>query len=262
VRFVPALGLCLVTLAEIALGLERNAHAAEGVACAELAERGQESRDQGKLLAAREMFVQCAQATCPIAVQRECTKWVDETTLRIPTLVFSAREADGGAVVARVTLDSKAIDVSSGTAVPVDPGPHTVMFERQPGVRMETAVTALEGQHARVVTVAFPPHTNVALVPRVASPSENEGRTPLPNRARWPASVYVTGGFSVAALGVWAVTGILGIQDYRSLQDQCAPRCASSDVNRVRTELSVSGAALGAGLVLGAVTLLFLPRAR
>jgi hypothetical protein len=241
-----------------------SARADEARSCADDAERAQELRDGGKLLAARDLFVRCAQPTCAAAVKRECARWLDETTQRIPTIVPSAREESGEEVTdAKVSIDGAPIALrAAGSAVPLDPGPHTVRFEAPGRAPSEVRVVAHEGEHVRVVSVTFLPTAR----PHADAPPPPVREAPVaapPSRV--PALAYVTGAGAVVGLGVWAVAGVLGVVDYGHLKDRCSPDCAHDDVTRARTELAVASIGLAVGLVCAAATVvLFLssrPRA-
>jgi len=54
-------------------------------ACITPSERGQELRDEGKLLSARQAFMMCARAGCPPVVQRDCADWLTDVEARKAT---------------------------------------------------------------------------------------------------------------------------------------------------------------------------------
>lgn len=240
--------------------------------CANDAEKGQELRDASKLLAARDLFIRCAQPSCPGAVQKECVRWLEDVSSRIPTIVPSARDDHGSELLGvRVMLDGVPLTAAIGTAVAVDPGPHTLSFEASSSSlsaapragktnKARVDVVVHEGDHARLITAtlsdsASPPpepaaaSSLAASSPREATPS-NQARSGI------PASAIVIGALSVVGLGTWATLGTIGALDYGRLKDRCGSDCAPSDVSRVRNELLASSIGLGVGLAAAAATVI------
>ncbi len=99
--------------------------------CLSAYERSIERTRQNRLLEARAELVVCASDTCPDDVRRECSGRVDEVNASIPSIVFEAKDAAGNDLTAvKVTLDGqKFADRLDGTALAVDPGPRTFVFE-------------------------------------------------------------------------------------------------------------------------------------
>src|SRR5262249_5808473 len=160
-----------------------------------------------KLLAARDLFVRCAQSSCPAAVKRECARWLDETSAKIPTIVPVAR-VDGGDEIgdARVLVDGATPpERVPGAAIAVDPGAHTLPCEAPGRGPVEVRLVAREGEHDRIVTATFPRRGADAVNPRDAqggaasgvngaplgAPDDTRSRTATPSR--FPAAAYVTG---------------------------------------------------------------------
>jgi len=93
--------------------LASGARAADKVslACIQASDEGQTSRDAGNLLQARELFAQCAVAKCPSLIRRDCTAWLEQVQLQIPSVVFGAHDAAGRDVLdSKVTIDGQALE--------------------------------------------------------------------------------------------------------------------------------------------------------
>jgi hypothetical protein len=225
--------------------LSAQAHAAGGEACARAAERAQDLRGGGKLMAAMEELRACVQTSCPEFVRRDCARWQTEVEASLPTVVVRARTREGRDLTAvRVTVDGAAwADGLDGLAKPLDPGEHRFRFETADAPAVEQPVVVREGEKLRAVDVVF-----ATPVPSDAPPAAVTAATP--GRGPWP---WVLAGVGVAAAGTGAVLGVGGLSDYHGLQDGCGRTgaCTSSQVSPVRTRLWVADVAL----VVGAVSL-------
>lgn len=212
--------------------------------CADQAEDGQRVRDQGRLVAARSLFVACAQSSCPKIVAESCRAWLAEVEERLPSLVLAARSESGEDLSeVRVELDgAPLVSKLTGARVPVDPGPHVLVFHHG-GRVAEQRLVVRDGERGRAVLVSF---------------------------ARAPASASVVkrpSGWPVVALGIGSVVsfaasgafGLKGLVDYNRLSGSCSPSCSQDDVDSIRRSFLVSDVALGVGLVtLAAAAVLYL----
>jgi hypothetical protein len=117
---------------------------------------GQVARDAHKLLKAREQLRVCASATCPGFITKDCSDWLKDLEPRVPSVVFTAKNAAGADVTdVKVTMDGAPLaDKLDGIAVEVDPGPHTFGFEGGDG-RVEQKVLVAEGTKAQHVAITF-----------------------------------------------------------------------------------------------------------
>src|SRR5215470_4150062 len=77
-------------------------------ACIEASEQGQQLRDEGKLIKAREKFLTCVRDTCPGMIRKDCTEWLAGVDANLPSVVVSARDESGHDVTTvRVLLDGE-----------------------------------------------------------------------------------------------------------------------------------------------------------
>lgn len=223
-------------------------------ACADAAERGQAARDRGALVSAREAFLMCAQPACPKVVSQECTRWIEALEPRIPTIVFSARDERGRDLHdVGVLLDGarlkRALD---GRSRAVDPGKHTVRFERE-SMRAETIdIMVVEGEKARVVRAVFRDAgaAPIARTPPGAALASNPAQVE-PAASGWspPVGSWVLEGVGAAALAGFAYFGLHGASEYRHLEDTCAPSCDKNEIDRVDRELLAADVLLVTGIV-------------
>jgi hypothetical protein len=66
-----------IGLSALLLTASRLGNAADQAACLNASSQGQTLRDGHKLIAAREQFQLCANASCPGVVQKDCTMWLE-----------------------------------------------------------------------------------------------------------------------------------------------------------------------------------------
>jgi hypothetical protein len=163
--------------------------------CAARAERGQREKLDGHLRAARADFIACAQDTCPAAVRQACSDWLTETEHGVPTIVIVVRDANGVSTApTRAWIDDEEIDVSSGRAVSVDPGPHAVRARGASEAEATTRIVVIEGRKAEVVPIV------------IGTPAPSPA--PRAADADRPRSTFTTGRW--IAVGI-AGAGVLGL---------------------------------------------------
>lgn len=204
---------------------------ADKAACVVAYEKGQVERAQKHLVRARTALVACA-SSCPATAQRECVAWLAEVDAALPTVVLRARLGGQDTADVRVLVDGVELAARlDGAALAVDPGERRFRFEHPPDAPVEKSVVLGEGDKRRAIEVDF----------AGASPA------PPPSRFTWP--VLALGGMGVVGLGAFAVLGITGASRYGELKDTCAPKCAVSDTDPLKTRFLVADIALGVGVV-------------
>ncbi|MBK7584930.1 MAG: PEGA domain-containing protein [Myxococcales bacterium] len=157
---------------------------------------------------------------------------------RLPKLnVVLAGGAPKGARVLRDGIELG--PAAQGTALPVDPGPHTVVVEAPGYSRSETRVEAKERQTARVVVNAG-----------ARAPSATGDASDKPSSKRtWG---WALGGVGAAGLAVGTITGMMVLGEKRRVDDNCdaSKRCNQTGIDAVdrgRTFGTVSGASFIVG---------------
>jgi hypothetical protein len=252
----PSTSILLAVAAGLAASSPGAARADQTDACIEASVRGQELRDQGKLLAAREQLLVCGVQSCPRVLQKECSEWLAEVEARTPSIVIGAVDAAGRDTAdVKVTLDGAPFLARlDGQAQPIDPGAHRLSFEHAGSATLEQQVILREGERRRVVTVRLPP-----LAPPLA-PSAPPAAPAAPAAAAGPGralAVVGLGGLAVASGVTFAVLGLGARGDADHLRTTCAPACDPGDVDAVRAKQIGANVALGAGvLAAGAAAVL------
>jgi hypothetical protein len=254
---------------------EARAQGGDAEACFSAAEQAQPLMKQRKLRAAAKQLAVCANEACPRAARTDCRNWLAEVARVEPTVVFAAREErPGGESRAvddvRVTVDGEVVVAShlEVTAVPLDPGVHTLTFVHAGYEPVEQRLDVREGERDREVDVVFrapPPAAGAAAttgrqgatLPVPPPPSPPPDRPlPLPPdappRASVPFAVYGLAGAGVVALGAGIALEAVGLSARSHLVDTCQPTrsCAPSDVDSARNQVLAGDIALGVGALL------------
>jgi len=250
----------LACLAALALWLAPpNARADEVDACVRSADRAQQLRDQGKLIEARAQLIACGASACPAPVAKQCGKWLQGVEAELPTLSLRVRDAKGDDVAdVAVTSDGAPLLASlDGRPVPMDPGVHRLAFRRGSSTAQESIVVRA-GEKDRLVDVQLSAPTPSAPKIVVAPPRAPPPRAEAGARFRFPWPAGVALGFGVAGFVTMGALAASANADASSLRQTCAPNCAESDVDVVRTKLAVANVGLGVGIAGVAVAAIWI----
>lgn len=272
---IRQLALGVLTCTSVALLSPSLLAAGERVECVAAADRGQIDRQAGHLRSARDSFVRCSAEACPAIVRNDCQHWAVEVEAALPTIVFFATDAQGNDVAdVRVRLDDHVlVDHLDGRSMPVDPGLHDLVFERNGSPAVHQNAVFVQGEHDRKIAVRFVapsiPGASATAVPSsvVAAPTT----TPPPkgadgasltrkNTHHVPMTSVVLAGVGVVAIGSFAFFGISGKNDLAAIDaSRCAPDCSAHDIDAVRSKLIIADTSLVVGVVaLGVATYLWL----
>ena len=223
--------------------------------CIDAAESGQKLRDAGSYGGAREQFIACAADECPGEVRKACVGWLGDVEKLIPTLVFSARARGAEVTDVRVEVDGKVVATRiDGKPVFVDPGEHSLRFERAGEPAIDLTVVVLAGEKARLVSVEFDPEPPAATV----APAS----TAPPPVAPAPPAKGAAYGLAAAAIAGFALGATLDISGYAFLQTcRNDPSCTGGHERAEVAWRFVAGdTSIGAGLVSGVVSWLLWSR--
>jgi hypothetical protein len=210
------------------------AHAEGASTCADEAERAQDLRRAGHLIAAREALIACGAASCPTVVRRDCLNWLADVDATLPTVIVRARDDRQEEVFGvRVLVDGEEVKArQEGLALAIDPGIHVFRVDATGFVGAEQRVLISEGEKNRFLDLVL----------------ERE-------RSSAPIAAYATLGVGIVALSSFVVLEILAQREYDDLSNGCAPThsCAASDVEDVRRKFALAGVSLGIGVVASGV---------
>jgi hypothetical protein len=221
-------------------------------ACVQAAEEAQAKRSDHKLVEARRRFLACAQASCPSIVRSDCTMWLSDIERLLPSVVVSAKDAQGAELIdVRVLVDGELLtDRLDGIAQSVNPGIRLFRFERAGVAPVEQQVVIREGERGRRLSV-------VLAAPAAPRPPP----LPAPKAAPYPPlPTYVFGGIGLAAMGSFAYFGLTGRSNANDLANGCGKdkSCTEDEVSPVRTQLLIADVSLGVGLVAIGTAVYFL----
>jgi hypothetical protein len=221
-------------------------------ACAAAYEQAQVFRKHDKLVEARKKLIVCAQDSCPKIAQEDCGRWFVEVEASLPTVVIEAKDPTGRAIEhVRVAADGEPLtDKLDGTALPMNPGSHKLHCEFVGAAPVDLRVLVLEGKKNQLVPVAF---EDFEFGPTPLLPPPPPGPAPVPREAaparRVPTAAYVLAGVALVGAAGFAYFGLRGVSDENSLRSSCAPTCASSDVDAIRSKYRVADVSLAVGVI-------------
>lgn len=193
-----------------------------------------------------------AQAESASLIEEEAQKRARELETKIPRLtVVLGTGAPPGAEVSRdgVVLGA----VSLGVAMPVDPGPHTVVA-RAPGHADGTKTIAIaEGESARVEVAPG------GVVTTKARPTASDAGSAKPSEGGTSPLVWIGFGTAIAGATIGSISGLLALDRASNAKEACPEnRCPDpADLDRVdggRTLgwiSTISFAVAGAGALVG-----------
>ncbi len=220
--------------------------------CLDFHEQGQVDHREGRLKDAREQFLRCSEESCPEAVKDDCAGWLLEVRSSIPSLVVAATRGDADLVQAELFVDGRLLSANlDGREWELDPGSHVVRISTPTGESLEQTVVLAPGERARLVRFVF--DEQVLPTPPPMDPPEpaSNDSTPLATVRPVPPSVWVFAGAAVVATGIGVGFGVAGLQENKTLSQDCAPYCDPRDKQRVDTKLMVADVSFGAAVVLG-----------
>jgi hypothetical protein len=259
-RSLPALLAVAVSLGTLAATTPASAQSK--AECLASFDRGQELRNRSRLRAARDEFTVCARSECSPPVRKDCAERVEGVMRDMPTLVPAARLSSGGDLPdVAVFVDDERVRPDPGGSIAVDPGRHTLRFERAPYPPQTEEVVALIGQKNRVVVATFPApaETTPAARPAGEAPAPPSSSSPSPSRSPSRSlGTWILGGVGVAALGSFTFFALSGTAKHSHFEDTCKPGCSDDEIAQVRTRFIAADVSLGVALVaLAAATYLF-----
>lgn len=156
VFFAAMLGAVMMPSVAREASAAPSAAAAKQKACLVAAEQGQQLRNAGHLLEAREQFLACQVAACPTIVREDCIKWLGEIVDVTPTVVISVRDGNGADVFdAKILVDGAPLSSDLlGRPFPLNPGKHTVLATRG-DLKKEIQVLVAQGARQRSIEVVL-----------------------------------------------------------------------------------------------------------
>ena len=226
-------------------------------------------REAHKLREAREKLLLCVSEACPGPVREDCAQRLDEIGKATPSVAFEVKDSVGNDVDGvKITMDGQPLAGIPGTAIELDPGEHTFVFEAAGLAKVEKKLVVVEGVKGRRETVRMGDgKAEPQPVFSTSAPSRQEGsvRSGGPPVFAWAA--FGVGGAGLV-LGITA--GLVAGGKHSTLQGECdnsTNTCAppfAGDLDAFHTWRTVStvGYVVGAlGVAGGAVLWFTAPKA-
>jgi hypothetical protein len=265
---IPSIRVVVVGLAASTVAASLPAWADDKGECLRAASQGQTLRDEHELVEARAQFRVCARQVCPTVVRRDCAGWLDAAERAVPTVVLSARTADGADIVdVAVRVDgAPLVGKLDGRALPVNPGPHAFHFQRPDGTSVDRQVVIKEGVQEQSVAVVFPGAPGVGAEREPASAPVRPdwpGPAPTPSSSSLPTVGLVVGAFGLVGLGAGGVLGGLALDDKNKARCDASGTCDPGylgDARTLATGSTIAFIAGGALVATGAILILVAPK--
>jgi hypothetical protein len=168
---------------------------------------------------------------------------------------------------AELKMDDRTLPIQSiGTALPVDPGTHTIKVSSPGKKTFERTVTLDAGGHESVEIKLEAEALQPPAIPSTqATPSAPSASTTPPpaHPSSQKTFAFVAGGVGVAGIVVGAVTGLMSISKKKTVDDNCVGLACTQEgkdaADSGKTLATVSTIAFGVGIVgIAAGTVLLL----
>jgi serine/threonine-protein kinase len=210
--------------------------------CVDANSAAQSLRREGRLGAARERLLACANPSCPAIVRDDCARRLDELERAQPTIAFDVKDAAGSDVSAvSVTLDGQPLtETLEGRALSADPGKHTFTFTVAGHAPVTRALVLTEGEKGRREHIVLPgagpapsapPPAPAPSSTSMAGPPTSAAPPPLPDEAPAPSASggmgtqkilgLVTGGAGVVGLALGAAFGVMSSSAWNNAKSAC-----------------------------------------
>jgi hypothetical protein len=225
-------------------------------------EDGQDLRRAGRIRSAIELFELCSVTACPGPLREDCVRRLAEATQAQPTIVFSAKDAEGKELTeVKVTMDDSPLaERLDGAPLRVDPGEHGFEFTAVGFEPTTMKLVVLQGAklkpEAVVLALAKPSSPTVRPSPVDEPETASDGSTQR-------TLGYVAGGMGVVAVGFGVAFGLSANANHSKALASCPEpaRCPKPDAvdegNRARDQALIAnvGYIASAALLAGGIIL-------
>jgi hypothetical protein len=178
--------------------------------CLAANEASLKSANEHRLRQERSELLICAAASCPSDIRQECIRRIDELNAAIPTIIFGVKDASGNDVSAvKVSMDGQLLaERLDGSALSVDPGAHTFVFEKagQSTVTKQFVIREAQKNRHEAITLG-----SQAVSATTASTAFGAQKT----------LAIVAGGVGIVGLGVGSAFGLVAMAKKNEAQRTC-----------------------------------------
>jgi hypothetical protein len=222
-------------------------------------------RNEHKLLGARAQTLVCAASSCPAEIRKECERRIDLVNGSIPTVVFEAKDGNGNDLTAvTVKMDGALLaERLEGTAISLDPGAHTFVFDSAGQPQITKQLVLREGQKDRRETIQFGTPGGAS----TAKPSATvaTAATPSPSAMSSDAAKgggdtqkilgFGTIGLGVVGIAVGTIFGLQSMSKHNDAKAACPAACADENGVKLWDDARSAGNVATIGFVVGALGL-------
>jgi hypothetical protein len=228
--------------------------------CVDAHSRAQDLRDRGQIGQARRTFLTCAQSSCPSLVQQDCARYSEELATLVPTVTFSARDANAADLPATTVYVDDAIvatRLDDGKSYEVDPGKHVIRYVHD-GRETTLRVVINQGERGRLLIATFVDRAAAAAAARRERDTPETIEPPVAESKRSVVPLVFAGIGAAAAVtgGVLYGVGMGSVPDSCSMSTrECATAPNDPSLSKAESGVRLANTGLAVGIT-GAVTVL------
>jgi hypothetical protein len=212
----------------------------------------QSMRLDGALIEAREKLQQCARASCPKVLLRDCTEWLAEVEQNLSSVVFAVTDAQGRDIAdAQVHTGERVLaDGLTGKPVLLNPGIYVLTFEATGYVPARRRLVIRQSEKSRIVRVPLSP-----LPPPASVQTLDQYLTPAKPGFRLPVPAIALGASAVLGVASFAYFGLSGVSK-REQAERCEEGCRSL-IDAGKRDYLIADISLGVALAAAGSALLW-----
>ena len=222
--------------------------------CLAASDASLKSGNEHKLRAERVELLICSSSSCPSDIRKECMRRVDDVNASIPTIVFEVKDPGGIDLSdVKVTMDGEVLaERLDGTALAIDPGLHSFVFEapNQPSVTKQLVIREAEKDRKESIQLGVAAAGDTADEPPAASASASGGGMPAQK-----VLAIVAAGIGVAGVATGSVFGVMAMQKKDDAEKLCPDQCADKKGTDAWSDAKQAGTFSTIGFVVGGVGL-------
>lgn len=250
---------CLLALAGGLFCLPAGAADPSVSECLAASEASLKASSDHLLRAERRSLLVCAAQSCPNAVRKECMRRVEQVDAAMPTVVFAAKDENGRDLSeVQVTMDGEVLaDRLDGTALAVDPGAHTFVFETAGQQPVKKELVAREAVKDRHEPIQFGVLRTPAQPAQAGRTAPDAGATQASSGGFGTQKVVavVVAGLGAAGLITGGVFGVLAMDKKKNAEQICPTDCSNQDGVDAWSEAKFAGNISTIAFAVGGVAL-------
>jgi hypothetical protein len=212
----------------------------------------------GRLVAAREQLLACAQRECPSLVANDCALWLPELDAELPSVVLAVEDVEGRDLLqVRVFANDRLLtERTEGRALSLDPGSYRFRFEAAGYRSLIVTASVRQAEKNRIVRAKLEPELAPGAAAARAGAVESGQEQGSEGSASVPVASYVLGGVALASLGAFTYFAVSGKNEYDELSETCGHDCTPAQVADGKRAYVIADIALGVGVASAAAAVI------